>query len=319
LARFQQHLERKVVAKLDPRRELLYRFPRPLSPAAVVAPSPRGYPGVIILREKATNATNLTNANNRRYVDDMRSRKKTAGITRRASKASLRRKMRHARGAATTQVPRKKGTARKTASAKKVATKLSKAELRRRIVSELEAGLGDASTENVVAVLPRIRLEIRRMVADATRAPETLRGEGLRSANEAEGRGIEASLGRARARGEETVAQILTRPDMLTGEVFADRVGASRETVNRWRNEGRVLGLEGNARGVRYPAWQLDDQGRVLTELPAFLEAVGDPWVAYRFLTAELPELDGQTGLEAVKRGRTAELVDIVRHFGETY
>jgi hypothetical protein len=57
----------------------------------------------------------------------------------------------------------------------------------------------------------------------------------------------------------------------------------------------------------------------VLRELPEFLRAVRDPWIAHRLLMEALPELGGLTGLEAVKRGRSAELIEAIRHFGETF
>jgi hypothetical protein len=211
---------------------------------------------------------------------------------------------------------------------KKLMRKPAKPALVRRLARQIERGLEREPIEKVERVVvlferaPAVgRRIVERVMAEAAAAAPgdgTLRGEGLRAADEAERGRIDEALGRARARGEEAVSKILARPEMLTGETFATRADATRETVNRWRKEGRVLGLEGNTRGVRYPDWQIDERGRV-TDLRPFLNEVRDPWVAYRFLASALAEFGGMTGIEVVRRGRSAELVDVVRHFGETF
>jgi hypothetical protein len=211
---------------------------------------------------------------------------------------------------------------------RKLMKRSAKPALLRRLARQIERGLERAPVEKVERVLglferaPAVRRRIVERVMDeaAAQSPSdgTLRGQGLRAADAAERGRIDEALGRARARGEEAVSVILARPEMLTGETFAQRAAATRETVNRWRIEGRVLGLEGNTRGVRYPEWQIDERGRV-TDLRPFLHEVRDPWVAYRFLANALPEFGGMTGIEVMRRGRCAELVDVVRRFGETF
>jgi hypothetical protein len=269
-----------------------------------------------------------------------KTRSRTVSKVAHASKIGKKR-VRRAKMAATATV-----IGSKTAVHKKIVIrkKAAKATLVRRLARQIERGLEGASVETVEKVVvlferaPSVgRQIVREAVAAAAEraaaehvaartgepmaasAVEALRGEGLRVAGtEEERRRIAAALERARRRGEESVGEILSRPEMLPGEVFAERANTSRETVNRWRNEGRILGLEGNARGVRYPEWQLD-RGLVLKDLPAFLKAVRDPWIAYRVLTSPWPEFEGMTGLEALRGGRAAELVGVVRGFGETY
>lgn len=147
-----------------------------------------------------------------------------------------------------------------------------------------------------------------------------LSGEGLRPIESDEDRRrLDAAMEKARRRGQAAVAEILERPEMLTGEEFAARAGVSRGTVDMWRRDRRILGLEGSARGVRYPAWQFDDNGVLVKDLSKFLRAVNDDWAAYRWLTSELPEIGGEVGLDLLRKGRTDELIDAAQHFGETF
>jgi hypothetical protein len=161
----------------------------------------------------------------------------------------------------------------------------------------------------------------------ASRSPDTgadrqeaLQGEPLRRIRTAaERETLEAALATAEARGAGLAADILRRPQMLTAEGMAKRLGVTRDTVNRWRDSGRLLGLSGAKRGYRYPAWQVDVRGRILPGLDALLCAVSDPWAAYRWLTLPHPELGGLTGLEALQRGRAQDLVEASARFGETF
>ncbi len=108
---------------------------------------------------------------------------------------------------------------------------------------------------------------------------------------------------------------ILRRPDMLTGDALAGRLGVSRATVALRRAAGRLLGLEsGTKRGFRYPAWQAgllsDPQRSALFAGVLELLRPHGPWTAYQFLTEPSPVLDGLTPLDVFA---TAELQSIRR------
>ena len=119
---------------------------------------------------------------------------------------------------------------------------------------------------------------------------------------------LERALQAARARGRNRVAEILAQPDMLSAEAFAAHLNTTRATINTKRKAGQVLGLQGATRGFRYPAWQIDEEGRPFDALPAIFEALGDsPWAVYRFLVQNHPELGGKSGLDALKRGHSRE------------
>lgn len=114
---------------------------------------------------------------------------------------------------------------------------------------------------------------------------------------------LQVALDRGYTRGRETAAAVLSRPDMLSSEEMAKQLGVSRETVNQWRRKGKLLGLEGDARGIRYPDWQLRE-GRLLEGLENLARLFGhDAWMLYRFLVSDHDGLDGQTGVEAMRAG----------------
>ncbi|WP_454854403.1 hypothetical protein [Rhizobium binxianense] len=74
---------------------------------------------------------------------------------------------------------------------------------------------------------------------------------------------LDIALAAAKQRGSERVAEILKRPEMLSADEFADEIGSARETVNKKRKCHEVLGLEGTKRGVRFPKWQIGDDGQL--------------------------------------------------------
>jgi hypothetical protein len=126
------------------------------------------------------------------------------------------------------------------------------------------------------------------------------------AANATDPNDLEASLTAARTRGRHRVAEILSGDDMLSADEFAALIGTSRVTVNAKRQAHQVLGLEGAKRGFRFPAWQLDENGKPFAALPDLFDRLGDsPWAVYRFLVQHHPELDGLTGREALRRGRS--------------
>jgi hypothetical protein len=123
---------------------------------------------------------------------------------------------------------------------------------------------------------------------------------------------LHAALAAARERGQTRVADILSGPEMLSAEEFADLIGTSRMTVNAKRQGHQVLGLEGAKRGFRFPKWQIGEDGKPFSALPGLFDRLGgSSWAVYRFLVQHHPELDGLTGREALSGGRTAEALEV--------
>lgn len=131
---------------------------------------------------------------------------------------------------------------------------------------------------------------------------------------EARGDALDEALTAARQRGAQRVAEIMKSPDMLSARAFAPLIGASHETVNQKRKSGEILALDGATRGLRYPRWQVTDEGRLLPGLAGLArELSGGPWTVYRFLLQGHPELDGMTGLDALRAGRASEVIEVAR------
>jgi hypothetical protein len=153
----------------------------------------------------------------------------------------------------------------------------------------------------VVAVGPRGRSKIMLIEEAQQREPAPAPTDDL-----------DCALEVARARGRVRAAEILSRDDMLSAEQFAELIGTSRVTVNTKRQNNQVLGLDGAKRGFRFPAWQLDRDGKPFAAIPALFERLeGGPWAVYRFLVQHHPELDELTGIEALRRGKTAQVLEV--------
>src|SRR5687768_9122706 len=101
--------------------------------------------------------------------------------------------------------------------------------------------------------------------------------------------------------------------DTLSSDEIAVRLNTNRETIKQWRAAGRLIGVEGAKRGVRYPAAQVGPNFAPLTGIHEVLKALdGDHWEAWRFLADEIDELDGTTGFDALRAGRLQEAIEIL-------
>lgn len=128
-------------------------------------------------------------------------------------------------------------------------------------------------------------------------------------------------LSRLRARGADHADTLLTEPDYLTGEAFAARIGLTRQALDKRRKAGTVLGLKGEKRGVRYPAWQIvETKGRPAHILPALKETLpdllailGGSWSVHTVLTTSWPQVGGRTGLDLLRDGAVPEALDLAR------
>ena len=60
--------------------------------------------------------------------------------------------------------------------------------------------------------------------------------------------------------------------------------------------------------------------GKPFAALPTLFDRLGDsPWAVYRFLVQSHPELDGETGRDALQKGRTAEVIEAAESVAETF
>jgi hypothetical protein len=120
----------------------------------------------------------------------------------------------------------------------------------------------------------------------------------------------------ARERGKIKAGEILTGRDMLSADDFAKLLGTTRETVNAKRKRGLVLGLEGAKRGFRFPEWQIDPDGKPYAAIETLQNQLGGAWAAYLFLVQVHGELDGLTGREALERGKTKQVMEVLSSMG---
>jgi hypothetical protein len=103
---------------------------------------------------------------------------------------------------------------------------------------------------------------------------------------------------------DDDVSVILRRPEMLTAEAFGQRCGVSRQAVNTWRRERRILALAGPARRlVRYPGWQVTPRGQLIAGLDRVLAVLTDAWDAYDFLVTRHPGLADRPPWQALADG----------------
>ena len=121
---------------------------------------------------------------------------------------------------------------------------------------------------------------------------------------------LQAALAEARERGVSRAVEILSGREMLSAADFAKFIGVSREAVRAKHQRNEVLGLKGAKRGLRFPKWQVTSDGGLLPGLPQIFDVLGgDSWTVYRFLTQHHPELDGDTALSALQRGKVDKVL----------
>lgn len=112
------------------------------------------------------------------------------------------------------------------------------------------------------------------------------------------------------------LTSILQKPEMLSAEEFGKRCGVSRQTVNTWRTERRILALSGpKRRFLRYPAWQITDRGDLLPGLERVLAVLTGAWEAYDFLTGRWVSLDNQAAWAVLAAGRIEEVVKALESY----
>ena len=116
---------------------------------------------------------------------------------------------------------------------------------------------------------------------------------------------------------------IVRRPvgDEIVGVSEASaRLEVSRTTVYDWVRRNTLLAWRSTKRGLRIPAAQILGPGRVVPGLADVVDIVGDPELAWAFLTQEWPfEDEAALPLELLKAGRTEEVIGAAPGFGATF
>ena len=100
----------------------------------------------------------------------------------------------------------------------------------------------------------------------------------------------------------------------------AERLEVSRTTVYAWARTNRLIAWKATKRGLRIPAGQILGAGRVVPGLKDVVDLIGDPELAWEFLTQEWPfENTVALPLELLKDGRIDDVLDAAPGFGATF
>lgn len=126
---------------------------------------------------------------------------------------------------------------------------------------------------------------------------------------------------KAELRGQKDTMDLLTAEGgSLSGEGLATALHLSRESVNAWRQQGKLIAWQKGVRNFQYPAWQVC-HGAVLPGLAAVLEILRKkqmtPIALVDYFLSESEELDGSP-LDLLRRGQVEDVVMHANRYGET-
>ena len=94
----------------------------------------------------------------------------------------------------------------------------------------------------------------------------------------------------------------------------------SRTTVYDWVEKGTLLAWRSTKRGLSIPAAQILGPGRVVPGLADVADAIGDPELAWSFVTGDWPFEDAvATPLELLKTGRMDDVLGVAPGYGATF
>lgn len=108
--------------------------------------------------------------------------------------------------------------------------------------------------------------------------------------------------------------------DVLSVSEAAKRLEVSRTTVYDWVDRKTLVAWRSTKRGLSIPAAQILGAGKVVAGLADVVEAIGDPELAWAFLSQEWPFDDTVTEpLELLRAGRVEDVLGAAAGFGATF
>lgn len=97
----------------------------------------------------------------------------------------------------------------------------------------------------------------------------------------------------------------------------ASRLNVSRTTVYDWAEKGTLLAWRGTKRGLTIPAEQILGEGRVVEGIDRVIDIIGDPELAWEFLSVEGPFADRTARpIDMLKEGRLEEVLGAAASYG---
>ena len=107
---------------------------------------------------------------------------------------------------------------------------------------------------------------------------------------------------------------------ILGASEAARRLEVSRTTVYDWVNRRILVGWKSTKRGLSIPAAQILGAGNVVAGLADVVEAIGDPELAWAFLSQQWPFEDTTAApLTLLKAGRMDDVLGAAAGFGATF
>ena len=108
--------------------------------------------------------------------------------------------------------------------------------------------------------------------------------------------------------------------DLIGATEAASRLGVSRTTVYDWAASNTLIAWRTTKRGLNIPAGQIVGPGRVTAGLAEVVDVVGEPELAWAFLSQEWPFEDGVVRpLERLQSGGLDEVLSAAAGFGATF
>ena len=108
--------------------------------------------------------------------------------------------------------------------------------------------------------------------------------------------------------------------DILGVSEAAKRLRVSRTTVYDWVDRKTLVAWRSTKRGLSIPAAQILGAGKVVAGLAAVVDAIGDPELAWAFLSQEWPFDDTAAApLTLLKAGRLDEVLGAAAGYGTSF
>ena len=108
--------------------------------------------------------------------------------------------------------------------------------------------------------------------------------------------------------------------DILGVSEAATKLEVSRTTVYDWAERGTLIAWKSTKRGLHIPAAQILGPAKVVPGLAEIVDIIGEPELAWTFLTQEWPFSDtAAPPLDLLKAGRLDEVLHAAPGFGVTF
>ena len=108
--------------------------------------------------------------------------------------------------------------------------------------------------------------------------------------------------------------------DILGVSEAAAKLEVSRTTVYDWVERGTLIAWKSTRRGLHIPGAQILGPAKVVPGLAKIVDIIGEPELAWTFLTQEWPFSDTAAApLDLLKAGRLDEVLDAAPGFGATF